>query len=497
MGYEFDVYSSEWRLDGSVRVHWSWLPAAPKSDSYSGMRQALAHYAEEASARTVANVVAELRHYLRVTGSLEFTVEGLTEFKNHGEHKDEHRLGRLRAFLLAWHDWRFPGIGTDVVKFLNELTLRGNQKGAAVKGRCPYTGPLTSIEQGALMDWGANAFNAGHITLRAYALLMALMLTGRRAIQLRYLRVCDLVAREDRGGRDYFLRVPRAKQRGGTFRSQMRSVPITEDLYLLLRNLGNEVRRRVENAIGVTVPEKVAQQLPIFVALARCDALSSLVELRHTLKDHPDYLQISNAAMMGEIRQIQVANRAKSERTGDYIHISSRRLRYTKGTNLSNRGITGTALAYALDHTDTQNVGVYVENTPKAAEYIDEVMAPALAPLAQAFAGTLIGSERDAIRGNDPHSRINNGQAHHIGNCGTYAFCASGYRACYTCVNFQPWRDAPHEEVRDEVLSERERQKELDVSPAVISATDRLLLAVEEVMRLCEEAKDNARGLDG
>ena len=497
MGYEFDVYSSVWRLDGSTNLHWDWLSAVPQNETCIGLRQALAHYAEEASGHTIANVVTELRAYLRLTGSIDLTVEGLTDFKNGEDHKDEQRLGRLRAFLLAWHDWGFAGIGKDIVQFLEELTLRGNVKGAAVKGRCPYTGPLSSVEQGAVMVWAANAFNVGEVTLRSYALLMALMLTGRRPIQMRHLRACDLVAREDGRGNDYVLRVPRAKQRGGSFRSQLRSVPITEDLYLLLHNLATEVRGKVENAVGGRVPENVAQRLPIFIENSRCDELSDLEELQMVLRSRPDYLQMSSAAMETEMRRIRVANRAMSERTGDYIHITSRRFRYTKGTNLSNRGITGTALAYALDHTDTQNVGVYVENTPKAAEYIDEIMAPALAPLAQAFAGTLVRSEREATRANDPHSRINNGQAHNIGNCGTFAFCASGYRACYTCVNFQPWRDAPHHEVRDEVLAERERQKELGVSPAVIAATDRLLLAVEEVKRMCDEAKENEGVIDG
>jgi len=193
------------------------------------------------------------------------------------------------------------------------------------------------------------------------------------------------------------------------------------------------------------------------------------------------------------LRVVAIKNMARSERTGEFINFTSRRFRYTKGTNLARRGITGVALAAALDHTDTQNIDVYTENTEEMGQQISAIMAPILAPLAQAFAGKLINSERDALRANDPHSRVKNGISKTVGNCGTFAFCASGYRACYTCVNFQPWRDAPHEEVLNEILSERKRQEELQVSPNVIQSTDRLLLAVQQVILICQQAKSEAR----
>jgi hypothetical protein len=184
---------------------------------------------------------------------------------------------------------------------------------------------------------------------------------------------------------------------------------------------------------------------------------------------------------------VAIKNTACSERTGDYINFTASRFRYTKGTNLARRGISGVALAAALDHTDTQNIGVYTENTEETAKQIDEVMALMLAPLAQAFSGKLIASERDAVRANDPNSRVKNGKSENVGSCGTYAFCASGYRACYTCSSFEPWIEAPHEEVLNEILAEREKQKELGISSNVIQSTDRLLLAVQQVIVMCKQ----------
>ncbi len=61
-----------------------------------------------------------------------------------------------------------------------------------------------------------------------------------------------------------------------------------------------------------------------------------------------------------------------------------------------------------IGHSDTQNVKVYTEFNEDMADRIDAALASDLTPLAQAFSGTLIDSEKDAIRANDPRSRINN-----------------------------------------------------------------------------------------
>lgn len=488
MGYDFELYSNRWQLDGSRKVSWDWMEGL-SAELQGGLRQAIGRMAEESSASHTSSTLSEARNYFRLTQEREFTVLGLASYKAMMGDDNEYRLARLRGLLIAWFDWGYDGVRKEVVDYLDEMTLKGNVKGKAVRSRCAITGPLTKIEQGALIEWSANAFSVGHLSLEEFALLMALMLTGRRMVQIRSLKACDLTAREDAGGNDYLLKVPRAKQRQAGFRSEFRVMSIEEDLYLLLDNLSRDVRRRVEEHLETTLPEKVAQQLPLFMEESRLERFCSAAEFIAQTEMQADYLHLSSSSSYNMVRSVSIKNRAISERTGDYIFLSSRRFRYTKGTNLANRGITGNALAYSLDHSDIQNVDFYVENTAASAEYIDEIMAPALAPLAQAFAGKLIASESDAIRANDPHSRIKNNHSGNVGNCGTHNFCASGYRACYTCINFQPWLDAPHHEVRDEVVAERKRQQDRGVSPAVIGSTDRLLLAVEEVIRLCGEMK--------
>ncbi len=178
-----------------------------------------------------------------------------------------------------------------------------------------------------------------------------------------------------------------------------------------------------------------------------------------------------------------------SERSGRPIHLNPNRFRYTLGTNLASEGKGVYVIAEALDHSDTQNAGVYVKNIPDIVSRIDKAVALELAPYAQAFRGVLIPSEKQARRGNDPASRISNGNGN-VGSCGSHGFCgALAPLACYTCAHFQPWLDGPHEEVLDGLIQERDRVVELTGDLKVASANDRLIYAVSDVIHRCRVAK--------
>lgn len=491
-GYQFDLYGEEWVVGGSCTINLNRLRTVDETTEI-GFRRTLCRYAEELSPYTTRGMIDNFNNYLEATKEQSVNLLGLTNYRASLGQEDEHQLGKLKAFLLAWYDWGFKGIDKDCVDYLEELTLKGREKGKAVKYVCPYSGPLTHNELGALLDWASNAFSIRQLSISEYAYFMVLALTGRRSVQIRALRGRDLIAREDSNGNDYIINCPRAKQMYSKFREHSTLLPINEDLYLILKNKWNESVSVIEGVVGSKLPDRLKKEVPLFLEMSRVVEFSSVNAFEAKQEKLPDYFHMSLSTAMELLQKVSGKNTARSERTGEFINFTSRRFRYTKGTNLSRRGISGVALAAALDHSDTQHVGVYTQNTEETAEQISEIMSPVTAPLAQAFDGSLITSERDAIRANDPHSRVKNGKANNVGSCGTYSFCASGFRACYTCVNFQPWQDAPHEEVLEEILEERERQRKNGVSQFVIAASDRLLLAVQQVIQLCQKAKITAQ----
>ena len=74
------------------------------------------------------------------------------------------------------------------------------------------------------------------------------------------------------------------------------------------------------------------------------------------------------------------------------------------------------------------------------------------AAVARAFAGTLVDSEAQARHGVDLRMRVGT-RGQKVGTCGSRGFCGAEVAACYTCIHFQPWRDAPHHKMLEWFLA--------------------------------------------
>ncbi|WGU38234.1 tyrosine-type recombinase/integrase [Phenylobacterium sp. NIBR 498073] len=157
----------------------------------------------------------------------------------------------------------------------------------------------------------------------------------------------------------------------------------------------------------------------------------------------------------------------------------------TQGRLLDLRSDLADLVSTYILHSDTQNAKVYVEATSDIIDRLDKALALKLAPLAQAFTGHFISAEE--LR-KAPGGVVRGGaQAPPLGACGQQAFCGfAAPIACYTCRQFRPWRDGPHAAVLERLIRERERLQSTTDS-RIASVNDRTILAVAEVVRLCEE----------
>ncbi|HEX7323954.1 MAG TPA: site-specific integrase [Rhodanobacteraceae bacterium] len=439
------------------------------------------------------NMAVRFNRYLRDTSTHEVSVPSLLNWRVMLGTQDQWHLGSLKGFLLAWHSYGFPGVPDDVVDLLNELRIKGNDKGVAVITSDPETGPYTDVEIQGLLDWANAAVSSRKIPFTDYAYFLTLLMTARRAVQIAALRGKDLIEERGGGAPLFRLNVPRAKQRGGGFRKSFRSLAIIDDLYTVLRHQHAQSVLSVEKKLGAKLATDLNGEMPIFVNEKALGAVTDLPSLRALLRGpKPDALHATTSSLSAALRCIASLCTARSERTGHPIHLSATRFRYTRGTKLRREGFSAFVIAELLDHSDIQNVSVYTENTAQEAVVINELIGPKLAPFAQACLGTLVESERDAIRGDDPRSRIPNHLQHSVGTCGNYGFCASGGKACYTCRFFQPWVDGPHEEVLHELYAEKERARAAGCAEEVVNADDRLILAVEDCVARCKAAKQRA-----
>jgi len=136
---------------------------------------------------------------------------------------------------------------------------------------------------------------------------------------------------------------------------------------------------------------------------------------------------------------------------------------------------------------------VYFNNRSDVVRNLDRAISTLLAPVAQAFMGKIIKSEAEATRAGDPASRIRHRNAktrkfEGLGSCGELGVCGLfAPIACYTCVDFQAWLEAPHELVL-EALEERRAEKLSEgADPKWTQLYDETILAVRLVMQRCAQ----------
>ena len=493
-GYSFDRNSNLWILNKDVTISFQAEILALDEKVLRSFRFTLARYAEELSSHHTRNMYFHFQRLIRDTNCTELDVNTLLNWKVSLGKDLEWYLGALKGFLISWFDYGQYGVTADVVELLESLRLSGNDKGVAVANRCPYSGAFTENEVLAIMGELIELWKVEEITFPCYAYISLIQATARRTIQLRQLKACDLLKQSKHGVVEYYLDIPRAKQRNIGFRGAFKKLSITEDLYLILLNLIAFQKHKVESTFSIKLNERQGQLIPLFVDMDMCEALHTQLQSIDNSPFESDILHLSGTDIRHfYIKNFSVKQKAISERTGDIIHITPRRFRHTRGTNLGRKGIGANIIAEALDHSDSQNVKVYAENTAETVQFIDKAIGSQLAPFANAFLGRIIENLDEGERGDDNTAKIPNEKNEAIGACGTNDFCVNGFESCYVCRKFRPLLDAPHEDVLESLYKEKEEKLKKTGSIQFASTKDRLILAVEQVVQQCNEIK-SARG---
>ncbi len=483
-GVEFDPRVDRWTYrDATTTVNLD-FSKWPVTDMFIlSAKLSLLWYAEHLSPAHLSNMHERLGHYLRVVGDGrihplgEITGADLINYRATLTSTTSWYLGSLSGLLKKWHSLGYSGVTTDAAALLKQLRTQGNQKGEAVLTHDPIHGPFTDMELESLQSSLDRAYVSGEVDREGYLLAYLFMLLGQRPVQYAALKVRDVgLAYAKDGTAVYTIRVPRAKQRNQLSRAEFKDRVLIPQVGELLVHYSKEVLATFHRLL----PDP--SDAPLFPTRRRRGGEPDGFEYHRTTQTIADLLERT-------LRRLSVM----SERTGQSLHITATRFRRTVATRAAVEGHGELIIAELLDHTDTQNIGVYIEARPEIVERIDRAMAVYLAPMAQAFAGVIIDNESLATRAGDPSSRVCDprfdASMKPMGNCGKHGFC--GFLApiaCYTCLSFQPWLDGPHEAVLDYLIGERDRlatQTDLRIA----SVNDRTILAVAEVVRLCKDRR--------
>lgn len=489
-GSSFDPTATRWTFhDGvaTVSLNFGTLNCASPA-LVESMKMVLIWYAENASAGQLSAHFYNLRRLVVFIAEQrggevnEITGTDLINYRTSLRPSDESLLGAVASCLKKWYALQIPGVTEDAIRFLKQVRLKGAQKGKPVLTMDPESGPFSDIETQAIHEALNGSYAAGSLDLGDFVLAWLFILLGQRPRQFALLKVCDVIASQRiDGSLEYIVRVPRIKQHNQTHRDELKERLLTPSFGRVLYEYARTIEKRFEAVLADPT------QAPLFPAERKpVDQPSELAYHRTSYSLGRRFTQV--------VKSLKVC----SERTGTELHITPTRFRYSLGTRAAKEGHGELIIAELLDHSDTQNVGIYVKATSEIVERIDRAVAFRMAPLARAFAGTIISDDSEAIRGDDSASRIIDprfdDKLKPMGNCGRNGSC--GFMApvsCYTCNSFQAWVDGPHEAVLAYLIAERERlMTEADVRIATIN--DRTILAVAEVVKRVREVREAADG---
>lgn len=485
-GYTFSLEDEVWALDKETKFNLSFLTGIDNESLKFGFINTLSFYAMNYSAKYVYNLFYNMKYFLSfIRGEKSLTVEELINYKSSLKEKDIWQIGLVRIFLKKWYGLGYLGVSKDIVDLLDDWRIKGNIKGDVIKRKDPNHGPLSDMELSAFNEKVVQAYEKKKINKTELVISLLLSHTGRRPIQISYLKNQDIVSSlNKKGEKIHFINVPRVKQRG-ELRDEFKLFALKDDVWNLVKSLAEENILKFRAKLKISLSDNDLNKFPLFPNWAEIFKAKDKNDLIYLLDT--DRFHIKNKQIDSIVKKVVVQEKIYSERTGELLHLSPRRFRYTIGTRAAKEGFGELIIAELLDHSDTQNAGVYVRNVPEHVSRLDEAIGFQLAPYAQAFAGKLVDRESDSIRGNDRNSRIRTEDGNPIGNCGDFGFCGANVPIpCYTCIHFQPWVDGPHKEVYESLLSERERVEQITGDIAVTEVLDRSILAVAEVILKCE-----------
>lgn len=529
-GEAFDIHADEWKLSTRITLKVNPLRALMAPGLQEGLTMTLCHLARNRAPQGLQQLSTILKDYAkRVNPGKTIADWRVVYLQNYREtliqrFGHEAYLSRLRSFLKAWHDLRYPGTDRKVYEALKEMTLKGPETGRAVRSMDPEEGPLEPTELHTLAKDIQSAYDQDTLDLDHFSLCLFHIATGRRPSQSANLKCKDLdegraldpVSTSESGDSKaptetlLLMHVPRSKQRAATFRDAFRSVQWAPEFFAIFRMQQRMVQREFESLLAsqdwaLQTQDLLALQtdLPLFPDWKRI--LASLEALAPVRQDgrHGQALQDLRAVAAGAqwhhsgqeitiLMQVAVKVAGSISRTGEPLSINALRLRHTKGTDLAREGLGRDIIAWLLDHSTVESVKVYTDNLPEHAIPANAAMAlsPTMRNLAQLFRGQIVDSEADALAGDDPQSSRIHFKGKGTATCGTRKQCGMSSRiplCCYECDDFQPWLEGPHLDVLSELLIERhQREDTLGKDHRVTKAADSTIVAIINVIQKCE-----------
>ncbi len=367
-------------------------------------------------------------------------------------------FSRLRVFYEWGVARQYPDFDIRFLRILKAIPSSANAKGHHVRFRHKTKGPFSPAEKQLLIQ----AVNAGQGTDRGRVVVMIHLELGLNPGATARLTNADFVHVKTLHGDFYQLAVPRMKKRAAHRETKRR--PISTRLGQLLQQLQQGQSH-----------EPLLYWLPT---------------------ENPQ------AGINATLRQFVARAGIVSPRTGEPLQVTARRFRYTLATHLAAEGASKFHIAEILDHTDLQNVDVYVETTPAIIDQVAAATDADMMPVVTRFLGKVVDSPgetavNDAIipaaTSHIPLPMLNAGgvgvcgrNVHRDGLCQLFPPLS-----CYLCPSFVAWRNGPHQALLTSLENFVEAYQ-AQADSRILHQLDEIRVAIAEAITRCGVEREEA-----
>lgn len=425
------------------------------------------------------------------------------------KNKSDSTANTLRSLLNIWYRLDYPGLDSETIDAVNFLKRPATRSRARITSDDPTEGWYTTQEYDDLIDTYWTDYESGKVGLRDTTALLLNGQYGRRGVQLTSLKVCDFQSEDETDGiSGKRVSFPGAKDRNAEewFRgSKFETHPMGDDLWNLCQLQIEDTIATYETIFKRELTTHERSQLPFFHKDPRRSSLTGKARLKSFSENifSTSLLHLSSGGM-AFILSNSKGTPVISQRTGQPVRQFAYRMRYTRARQLARLGVPRMTLQYWLGQESENSLESYYNDPAEDARLLNDEMHTILGPLAQAFSGSIRDQESDATRGNDPSSRIELDGRHNVGSCGEHGFCSASVPIpCYRCSKFEPWVDAPHDEVLIRLVERQEEENNVYLPSKarrmlVPLQLDKDIAAVKLVIKLCDARKrELAKGDDG
>jgi integrase len=289
--------------------------------------------------------------------------------------------GKLAALVRRFYLWgadvnrRFPDFSPDIASGLSTIHIKGNSEGELVESRDAKRGPFTREELEMIHD----ACETGAGKDQDRAIVWTFLETAMRPMQLFKLTNQDLEVVDGVSGENdadgaptevsYRLRVFKIKQRRNVIKYHY--LPLSNGcgkLLYELRKPGSDADEPLLWWIASAYFKSIRRRLRAFAEDA--DLRSPRLPIEHPKDGGP---------------------------THERLPLTPRRFRYAVATDRISYGDTPDDVADMLGHKGKKHVDVYVETSPRIADYFQQATDYAIRPLVAMMEGRVESSENNLL----------------------------------------------------------------------------------------------------